>query len=294
MDRFLMVFLTVVLAGACSGESSDAGDSGATDSGQVGETGSPVVVDLPEYSNGSCPNLVDGVNKGFLVGENKRKFRISLPENPEGAPVIFLWHWLGGSALQAMNYLNFEGVSGAENAILVAPNTDGYTYEWRFDKPGADNPDLLFFDDMLRCLYEEYQVDLERIYATGMSAGGLWSSYLIVHRSERFAAIAPLSGGAMGPAYQSPTDPIPVLLFWGGESDTYGGFSFDTANQVFSGLLQDDGHFVAECDHGGGHTFPPEVFGAMWTFFDAHPKGVDPEPYAAGLPASFPDYCTVP
>jgi predicted esterase len=296
MRRFLKVFwvVTGVLVSACSGESSDSADSAVSDSGIENETGSPIVVDLPDYSNGNCPELVEGMNKGFRVGENKRKFRVSLPENPKGAPVIFLWHWLGGSSLQAMNYLNFEGVSGAENAILVAPQTDGYSYEWRFDKPSAANPDLLFFDDMLRCLYEEYQIDLDRVYATGMSAGGLWSSSLIVHRSERFAAIAPLSGGALEPAYQTPVDAIPVLLFWGGESDTYAGFSFDTANELFSGFLQDDGHFVAECDHGEGHTFPPEVFPAMWSFFESHPKGVEPEPYASGLPASFPDYCSVP
>jgi len=296
MIRFSMVFLglTTALFSGCSGESPDGADSGASDSGQVGETGSVESVDLPAYSNGSCPALVDGVNKRFQVGEDKRKFRLSLPENPEGAPVIFLWHWLGGSSLQAMNYLSFDGVEGAEKAILVAPNTDGYAYEWRFDKPSADNPDLLFFDDMLRCLYEEYQIDLDRVYATGMSAGGLWSSYLIVHRSERFAAIAPLSGGAMEPAYQTPVEPIPVLLFWGGENDTYAGFSFETASQLFSGFLREDGHFVVECNHGEGHTFPSEVFPAMWTFFEAHPKGVSPEPYASGLPASFPSYCSIP
>jgi poly(3-hydroxybutyrate) depolymerase len=127
-----------------------------------------------------------------------------------------------------------------------------------------------------------------------MSAGGLWASYLIVHRSNRFAAVAPLSGGAMAAAYSTPEDPIPVMLFWGGESDTYSGFSFDLASTTFSGFLREDGHFVVECDHGGGHSFPPNAMESMWQFFDAHPKDVGPEPYADGLPGAFPDYCVIP
>jgi predicted esterase len=290
-----MLFVFALVSGVgCSGSPSDGGNQDSSDSGLVEETGSPVVVDLPPYSNGTCPTLVDGVNKRFLVGPDKRKFRVSLPENPEGAPVVFLWHWLGGTSQQAMDYLGFSGVEGAKEAILVAPSSDGYGLEWRFDKPNTDNPDLLFFDDMLRCLYDEFNVDLNRIYATGMSAGGLWSSYLIVNRADRLAAVSPLSGGALEAAYSPPDDTIPVLLFWGGESDVYSGFSFETASQLFSEFLRGDGHFVVECDHGGGHTIPPNVFSAMWAFFAAHPKGVDPEPYLSGLPTIFPSYCVIP
>lgn len=294
MSRPLTLIFALLSVAGCSGSSSDGDDAVLSDSGTIGETGSPVVVDLPPYSNGNCPTLVDGVNKGFLVGSDKRKFRVSLPENPEGAPVVFLWHWLGGTSRQAMDYLDFSGVEGAEEAILVAPSSDGYSLEWRFDKPDTGNPDLLFFDDMLRCLYDEFNVDLNRIYATGMSAGGLWSSYLIVNRADRLAAVSPLSGGAMEAAYRTPDDTIPVLLFWGGESDVYSGFSFETASQLFSEFLRGDGHFVVECDHGGGHTIPPNVFSAMWEFFEAHPKGLEPEPFLSGLPSSFPSYCVIP
>jgi len=287
--------LCLLLSVACSAGDVEGVDSSASqDSGVVGDSGHPLGVDLPEYSNGDCPELKDGNNKGFLVGDAKRKFRLSLPENPEGAPVVFLWHWLGGNSRQAMSYLGFSGVDGAQDAVLVAPNSDGYYSEWRFDKQAVENDDLLFFDDMLRCLYDVYQVDTDRVFTTGMSAGGLWSSYLIIHRSDRLAAAAPLSGGASASTYSTPENPLPVMLFWGGESDTYSGFSFDQASKNFSAYLREDGHFVVECDHGGGHTFPPNALGSIWEFFQDHPKGVSPDPYLGGLPSGFPSYCSIP
>jgi hypothetical protein len=33
--------------------------------------------------------------------------------------------------------------------------------------------------------------------------------------------------------------------------------------------------------------------GAQWQFCKDHPFGVTPDPYAGGLPSSFPSYCTV-
>ena len=95
-------------------------------------------------------------------------------------------------------------------------------------------------------------------------------------------------------AYAPPADAIPVMLVWGGESDTYSSFSFDEANDLFSELLRNDGHFVMECDHGQGHTWPNGIQAHTWSFFKAHPKGEGSSPYESGLPGSYPDYCSLP
>ena len=94
--------------------------------------------------------------------------------------------------------------------------------------------------------------------------------------------------------YLSPAEPIPVLLTWGGPTDTYGSFSFHDANEEFSTELRADGHFVTECEHTGGHTWPTGAAEYTWQFFADHPKGVESEPYADGLPASFPSFCEIP
>jgi hypothetical protein len=86
-----------------------------------------------------------------------------------------------------------------------------------------------------------------------------------------------------------------VLLAWGGTADVYMGVvDFQEMSLAFSDSLRADGHFVAECNHGMGHTIPPggTTWGHRWLF--AHEWGDEGSPFAQGLPAEFPEYCTIP
>lgn len=249
----------------------------------------------PVYTGAeACPEIVEDENEGFLSSGEERKFRVVLPAEPQGAPVLFAWHWLGGNSRQIINYMGMDEVAEA-GAIVVAPDSNGNVYEWDFIGEPDGNVDLVLFDDLLGCLYEQYDVDLDRVYATGMSAGGLWTTYLTMHRSEWLASTAIFSGGnGVFTSYATPTHDIPVLAIWGGVDDLYSGLSFDDATRELIDNLRADGHFVAACDHGGGHTLPSDPMGFGWEWLEAHPKGVDPEPYAQGLPSDFPDYCYLP
>lgn len=245
------------------------------------------------YSGGTCPVLQEGVNAGFRSGEAERKFRVILPPEPEGAGVIFAWHWLGGSSRQIVEYMGLDVWAQDLGFIVIAPDASGdEDYEWAFLDGPEDNPDALFFDDMRACAAATWGVDLDRIHAMGMSAGGVWTTWLTFYRSDVLATTAPLSGGTS--VYTSPERPIPVLLTWGGPTDIYEGYSFDEASRTMSEGLQGDGHFVVECVHDGGHSIPPEATDYLGRFFVDHPAGVAPEPYTDGLPAAFPDWCSVP
>jgi len=282
------IVITLVACGGGDGE--DTATDTASDSGTI----QAVWEAAPNYSGGDCPVLEDGVNKSFLVDGVERKFRLVLPENPIGAPVIFAWHWLGGSAQQVVNYMDYEQLVAGEGVIVVAPTSDGSQFEWHIDDEPDDNIDVTFFDDMVACLYDQYQIDPDRIHATGMSAGGIWTTYLTIFRSEILASTAPLSGGVYAEAYVSPVRPLPVLVTWGGDDDTYGTFNFQTASLDFSEGLRADGSFVVECVHTGAHTIPEGAGQFTWQFFKDHPFGVDPEPYAEGLPDTLPEYCYLP
>lgn len=293
----MLLFTIALLAcdggGSGPGTKDEADDTDAsTDDSGAEEVEEPVLV-APEYSGGSCPEFVEGTNTEFSSGGEAREFELRLPADPVGAPVVFGWHWLGGTAKQAVRYLGV-GELADEGAIVVAPQSCCSPYEWNFLTEPQDNVDLAFFDDLLACLDDQYQVDLTRIYVTGFSAGALWTTYLTMYRSEYLAATAPFSGGTDGIiAYSPPTDDIPVLLNWGGADDLYGPLSFETATEGFSSELLADGHFVIDCDHGLGHSIPDDPMGMAWPFFQDHPKFVDPEPWSE-LPSSFPEYCWIP
>ena len=62
-----------------------------------------------------------------------------------------------------------------------------------------------------------------------------------------------------------------------------------TADAAFSGR----GGFVINCDTGLGHCDGQAVLPDIWRFFKAHPYGVDPHPWAGGLPADFHNSCII-
>lgn len=279
---------------ACTGSEDDSkvDDTGDT----AGDTG-PALEVAPEpfaYSGGTCPALVDGDNDGFLSAEKERSFILKLPENPEGAPVLFLWHWLGGSATQALRVFDYNRLPEDEGIIVVAPESCCDTFEWQFMTPPEDNVDLVFFDDLLSCLDQQFQIDRDRVWATGMSAGGLWTTYLTIHRASWLVSTAIFSGGT-DPVidYETPPSPIPVMLTWGGPTDLYAVLSFEEASLAFEAQIEADGSFVVPCVHDGGHTIPSGGPEAGLEFLMDHPRNAVPEPYADGLPSDFPDYCAL-
>ena len=77
-------------------------------------------------------------------------------------------------------------------------------------------------------------------------------------------------------------------------SDEYGGglVQFNETTEAFANELYADGHFVAWCDHGLGHTIPPEGRDIMDAWLPVHTFG-EPSPFADGDLSAFPDWCEV-
>ena len=63
-------------------------------------------------------------------------------------------------------------------------------------------------------IVQRYKVDQDRIYVTGLSMGGFGTWALAFHTPERFAALAPICGGA-DPQRTRPIAHIPVWVFHG-------------------------------------------------------------------------------
>jgi poly(3-hydroxybutyrate) depolymerase len=258
------------------------------------------------YPGGNCPALVPGENSLPSAGYTRR-FVLQLPAAPAGAPVVFLWHWLAGDPYQA---LLVTGLYQVSSAIVVAPYPSGDApYTWHAELPPEGNPDLVLFDDILACLDTQFDIDNNRVWSTGLSAGALWTSYLVVHRASRLGAATELSGGLPDPSQAPPFSPpetdVPVLLAWGGAQDVFEDpdanfqyndgdpthFSFDVASRRFSEALLREGHFVVECIGDYPHGWlPPDPTGTVWPFLRDHPRGAEPEPN--DLPDDLPGLCS--
>jgi len=65
-----------------------------------------------------------------------------------------------------------------------------------------------------------YCVDLDRMYATGQSNGGMMTYQIGATLAHRLAAIAPISGSLHWNYAVQPTEPIPVLAVTGTHDST--------------------------------------------------------------------------
>lgn len=257
-----------------------------------------------------CPPFVPGENTLRSAGRDRRLV-LQLPGDPGGSPVVFLWHWLAGDPYQA---LLFSGLFQQAGLIVVAPYPTGEApYTWHAELPPDANPDLALFDDVMACLEQQFDIDNNRVWSTGISAGALWTTYLLVHRASRLGAVTEISGGlpdpSVAPPFTAPEADLPVLLAWGGPGDIFEDpnasfqfndgdpthFSFDVASRQLSEALQREGHFVLECIGDHPHGLPPDPAGTVWPFLRDHPRGVSPEPYnTSDLSDDLPQLCSLP
>lgn len=236
--------------------------------------------ETPEEPASAAPDVctdnpcLDAGLQPFSTPDGDRTLHVFLPDDPEGAPVLFVWHHLGGSTAELLEWMPVDRATQA-GFIVVAPASRALpATEWDLD-PGS-NADLDLFDAVLDVLITQYDVP-ERAYTTGFSAGGLFSTLLTLHRSERLAGSAPFSGGAPAGSYRSPTSDIPVMLSWGGASDVIFGFDFDGATRFAASALRDDGHVVLTCDHGLGHWLPADAADRTIRWFEGLEAGTTPD-----------------
>ena len=101
-------------------------------------------------------------------------------------------------------------------------SSPGTRVAFRAEMPTAPD-DVKFVSMLLDDLATVVNVDPKRVYATGMSNGGMMCYRLAAELSDRIAAIAPVSGTMAIPDYK-PKRPVPVMHFHG-TADTIVPFS---------------------------------------------------------------------
>jgi predicted esterase len=244
-----------------------------------------------------CPTMLEGRMTAFPSGGLDREVEVVLPDGhntDETWPLLIALHGIGSDIDAMVDGSNLREAVQTRGLVMVAPQAidRGGTAAW--DPVGAPNVnvDIVLVDDLITCASEQYKVDPERIYITGMSLGGLMTGTLISTRSEVFAAAMPFSGGFM----TRPSDDtlaIPTLVSWGGEEDTYYGQDFNSLAGDMISTLSDRGHGVVACNHGTGHNLEEGFWDWALTFAEDHTRGGLELAYSESLPAVFPDYCEV-
>lgn len=247
---------------------------------------------------GTCPSIVNGDVTFAPAGIAPRKVRLALAAESHSGPLVLYWHATGSSPVEAAYALGATlDTLTASGAVIATPYSDPVagSFEW-FIVNGSDRTDdFVLADEIVGCLAAAGRIDPAHVHSTGMSAGGLQTTALSFLRSAYVASVATFSGGmppGFDPAIQRPDNKFAALIFEGGASDNVFGVDFSAASEAYKATLTGAGHFAAICDHGKGHKIPLDAAPSVAAFFSANGFGAWPSPYASGLPATFPSYCT--
>lgn len=153
----------------------------------------------------------------FEVDNRTRDYRVHLPPNYDSSnsyPLVINMHGLGSNAFEQEIYSDFNRVSDANNFIVCYPN--GVDNAWNSGF-GTDVDDVKFLDQLIDTLDAAYNVDLARVYSTGMSNGGFMSYKLACELSDRIAAIASVTGSMVIGELDNcfPSRVIPIMQIHG-------------------------------------------------------------------------------
>jgi predicted esterase len=286
--------------------SADAGVAGS-DAGEQPDAGLTLPAPDPRFlvpATGPCPDFragyamfaPDGVQRRVLLYVGAQAATLD-------GPLLFSWHstlptpedatsWVGRSVIDEIT---------EQGGIVAAPST-GYPREtrpWDNTPLGASGTDgdQRLMDEVVACAIAKVGIDVRRIHAVGMSAGGLKTAQVSLRRSGYLASVVVYSGGLTQgdmPPDQDPSNAFAAMILYGGARDIspVDGILYIDASRNYLERLRATGRFGFLCDHGGGHSVPRDSQVSAWRFMQDHPFGTSPSPYATQRPDGFLDYCT--
>jgi len=159
---------------------------------------------------------VDGLKRSYLVHVPPQYD----PKKP--TPVVLALHGAGMNASLMATISGLSSTADQAGFIVVYPNGTGstqYFLVWNSGlfhgrRTGQWPDDVKFIDRLLDDLESAANVDTRRVYATGLSNGGMMSYRLAAELSQRIAAVAPVAG-TMATDEPCPGRPVSVLHIHG-------------------------------------------------------------------------------
>ena len=239
-----------------------------------------------------------------------RSYRIYIPEGVQTpAPLVIMLHGGFGSAQQAERAYGWDQLADSVKFVVAYPDGEGRAWNTNggcCGRPGRQNvDDVGLINAVVNDISANVGVDANRVYATGISNGGIMA-YALACNTGTFAAIGPDSATQLdGCGAPHPTS----IMHIHGTADRlirYDGEPGVGVARIDGPPVPDLNAFLARCrsmraagdhhrrtgDHidrrlrrkpenrsvvlmtvdGGGHEWPPFATAGLWQFFAAHPR----------------------
>ncbi|MGE5193720.1 MAG: alpha/beta hydrolase family esterase [Deltaproteobacteria bacterium] len=158
-----------------------------------------------------------------------RSYHVHVPPQYDATaptPVVLAYHGLMTNGLMMAGFSGLNKKADEAGFVVVYPNGNGSGNLMLFwnaggmrQREGEKADDVAFTARLLDDLATLINIDPKRVYATGLSNGGMMCYRLAAELSDRIAAIAPVAG-TMAIDEPAPKRPVPVIHFHGTE-DTF-------------------------------------------------------------------------
>lgn len=242
----------------------------------------------------------------------ERSYVVYVPQSAKSpAPVVMLFHGGGGRPEAIARQTGMDELADQQGFLTVYPEgatrASGRGETWNVGGPKSPSSadDVAFVQAIVRDLDRTMQIDHARIYATGLSMGGVFAYRLACELSDTFAAIAPVSATMTEPSCH-PSSPVAILHIHGTDDNriplsgghgelTAADRSWPAPQQGITSWSRFDGcaeqptrsqDSFADCTSygqcrapvefcaisGGRHGWPPGASERIWAFFAANPK----------------------
>jgi polyhydroxybutyrate depolymerase len=192
-------------------------------------TTAPPTTDDTEASI-DCASVPTGMTDFVLdAGGAEHDVRVYVPTTYDGSselPLVMNFHGFGSTGDQQAAFTGYEDLAEEEGFVVVHPTAVPSSADEQgrnsWETPATDDPakdDVEFTNELLDLLIEDYCVDETRVYATGMSGGGLFTSQLVCEMSDRLAAAVSVAA-IYFPASCDPAEAVPFMAIHGTEDPT--------------------------------------------------------------------------
>ena len=173
----------------------------------------------------------DGVSRSYI------EYVPTIYDGSTAVPLVIALHGLGDTDDNFSN-VGFEVLSEVENFIVVTPQAlfaevevipgvpipvgnawnSGAGYSGITLNP--DVKDVEFISFLIDSFVNHYNIDLDRVYATGFSMGGFMSNRLACELNDKIAAIGSVAGTIGSALNCNPERAVPMIHFHGTDDGT--------------------------------------------------------------------------
>lgn len=158
----------------------------------------------------------------------------------ENRPMVISAHGMGQDIAYQKQQSRWDLVADTAKFLVVYPQSDGSTWDL-----GGNGQDIAFIKAIIKEMSSKYKIDLNRVYMSGFSMGGMLTYSVANNMADQIAACAPVSGYPIGDKTAKPSRPIPIIHTNGDKDDVV---HYEPWSGTFNGMYQNQQGAYAQAE----------------------------------------------